>query len=74
MSKRVLRRKPFIGELARAFLIVNGLAWIGVMLASPNSFSYGAPASARIDRRTGQPRLEPLAGCEIVETPRPGTR
>ena len=59
-------RKPFLGEIARAFLIVNGLAWIGIALASPGFRTSGANASAKRDPATGKPRVEALQGCEIV--------
>jgi hypothetical protein len=56
----------FMGEVIRAFLIVNGLAWLGVVLVSPYQRTMGAAASTRVDPRTGKPLVMKLKGCRPV--------
>ncbi|MBI4862504.1 MAG: hypothetical protein HY815_19920 [Candidatus Riflebacteria bacterium] len=59
----------FLGEVVRAFLIVNGLAWIGVFMASPGFRTHGAPSSSKIDARTGKPLMLHLRGADLIEAP-----
>jgi len=59
----------FVGEVLRAFLIVNGLAWMGVVVASPFQRTCGSTASSHVDVRTGKPILMQLAGCHVEGEP-----